>query len=83
LASNEPKTALSCQAAEAIQAKDDAFAAEIGKVEKRRDELLIPRSGAAQRLTAAQLKLADDRLKFQITQIQARQEKYYAMEDLT
>lgn len=74
---------LSCAEAKEIETEVNRLEATIKAIEKRRDELLIPAAGTTPKLSAAQARLADERLKANIASVQDEHAKYLAKHDMT
>ncbi|MDP3841508.1 MAG: hypothetical protein Q8Q81_02780 [Oxalobacteraceae bacterium] len=75
-------TGLTCKAAREIASREARFQKDIQDVEQQRTKFLVPRPGVAPVLSADHIKLADDRLRSRIAEIQADRDKYRAKEDL-
>jgi hypothetical protein len=72
-----------CKDARAIALQEADFRKQIEELEKRRTAFLVPKSGVAPVLTADLAKLAAERLREQIGEIEAARDKFRAKQDLT
>ncbi|MCM2310698.1 MAG: DUF4831 family protein [Steroidobacteraceae bacterium] len=76
-------TGLTCKDARAIASQEADFRKRIEEAERQRTEILVPKAGAAPALTADHAKLAAERLREQIGEIEAARDKFRAKQDLT
>lgn len=78
-----PASGLTCKDARLIAAKEAEFRTQILDLEKQRTAILVPKPGVTPALKADQAKLAADRLREQVAEIEAARDKFRAREDLT
>lgn len=73
---------LTCKEARDITTKEAGFRSQIAELEKQRTAILVPKAGVTPVLAADQAKLAADRLREHIVEIEQAREKFRAAQDL-
>lgn len=81
-AKGTPANRITCMDARLIAEKEAEFRAQIQDLEKQRTAILVPKPGVTPTLKADQAKLAADRLREQVAEIEAARDKFRAKEDL-
>jgi hypothetical protein len=81
-AKDTPASGLTCKDARLIAAKEAEFRTQIQDLEKQRTAILVPKPGVTPVLKADQTKLAADRLREQVAEIEAARAKFRTKEDL-
>jgi len=81
-AKDTPASVLTCKDSRLIAAKEAEFRTQIQDLEKQRTAILVPKPGVTPVLKADQTKLAADRLREQVAEIEAARDKFRTKEDL-